>query len=316
MSAVCGVCGAVRVPTRAAGLSSARADPTQRQRSGSFFDSRIFEGIVRPNPATIHRMFDMIRSSPHVSDNQLHSERARSSALHVCFKDVDPTGPRVYSTASGVFRCEHCAEPGPKAASAVIVMPSAFFTFVGLLSIYVGAPLLLDRGVARNSVAKHRIAECAEVLRSPDQLQGSTGRSLEARARRAAADAGVLPIARDIADGASLIVLAHELGHWAYGHIAGPKGSFEVSRNNERDADSFAASVVATLSSPDRALLGGVMFWCCLAKFDRQLTRGDGDEHPAPVARLDAMLAAMPSALAALLAGHGLGADDLRGLAE
>ena len=54
--------------------------------------------------------------------------------------------------------------------------------------------------------------------------------------------------------------MAHELGHIALAHILGRTPSLEVSRNQEREADSFASSVVSTSPFGDY-LVAGQIIW-------------------------------------------------------
>ena len=61
------------------------------------------------------------------------------------------------------------------------------------------------------------------------------------------------------ASGAILEVLGHELGHICLGHLYDEHKSLEVSRNNERQADLFACSVVNTTLFRDYVYLGSFM---------------------------------------------------------
>jgi hypothetical protein len=58
-----------------------------------------------------------------------------------------------------------------------------------------------------------------------------------------------------------LTVIAHELGHICLGHTLGVSTNNEVSRNQEREADSFAASVTASSPFSDYIVSGGIFWW-------------------------------------------------------
>jgi hypothetical protein len=58
-----------------------------------------------------------------------------------------------------------------------------------------------------------------------------------------------------------LNVVAHELGHICLGHTLGVKQNYEISRNQEREADSFAASVTASSPFSDYIVSGGIFWW-------------------------------------------------------
>jgi hypothetical protein len=61
------------------------------------------------------------------------------------------------------------------------------------------------------------------------------------------------------AAGAILEVISHELGHICLEHLYDEHVSLEVSRNNERQADLFACSVIATTLYSEYMYLGSLM---------------------------------------------------------
>jgi hypothetical protein len=67
---------------------------------------------------------------------------------------------------------------------------------------------------------------------------------------------------RAVAHSAGMIagIIAHELGHLALGHTLGRAANLEVSRNQEREADSFASSVISTSVFSD-PLVEGMLLW-------------------------------------------------------
>ena len=68
--------------------------------------------------------------------------------------------------------------------------------------------------------------------------------------------------AKSVTAGMILGILAHEAGHHALGHTlnTSEKVNLDISRNQEREADSFASSVIA--SSPfGEYILAGTLFW-------------------------------------------------------
>jgi len=58
-----------------------------------------------------------------------------------------------------------------------------------------------------------------------------------------------------------LTVIAHELGHICLGHTLGVSANNEISRNQEREADSFAASITASSPFSDYIVSGGIFWW-------------------------------------------------------
>jgi len=53
-------------------------------------------------------------------------------------------------------------------------------------------------------------------------------------------------------------VIAHELGHIALGHTLGREANYDISRNQEREADSFSASCLSTCPYREYHFLGTV----------------------------------------------------------
>jgi hypothetical protein len=293
-------------------MASLEAPVAPRDVRTPAFDRQQFGALIQSDADDLRRIFEAVVSSPHIRVNGHYSQAAKRCGLHFCAEGVHPMGALIAAIGDGAFRCRDCSERMEGRFVAVIVMPASFFLMAGLLASYVGAPLLIDRSASRLALARHRLGECTTLLRPPDFAEGPAARSLLERAERAARDPGVLAIARDIADGIALAVVAHELGHFAYGHLGGSTPSQEVNRNAERDADSFAASVLATLPNPDRTLIGAALVWAVAAQRDRQ-SGIDGLEatHPRSTSRLDSLMISMPSAAGVLESVHGLTMADL-----
>ena len=76
------------------------------------------------------------------------------------------------------------------------------------------------------------------------------------------ADERILQRAISFSSGTIVSVLAHECGHHALGHLLGfpEKRNLEIDRNQEREADSFASSVIS--ASPfGEYIFAGTLFW-------------------------------------------------------
>ena len=70
--------------------------------------------------------------------------------------------------------------------------------------------------------------------------------------------------ARSYAAAMNMSVVAHELGHIVLGHTLGATLSLEASRNQEREADSFAATIADTSPFSDYTVAGGIFWWVLL----------------------------------------------------
>ena len=126
--------------------------------------------------------------------------------------------------------------------------------------------------VASLAVAAHLSGDRQAPVRLVKALKGSDlGKfDLEAVVRlvntaqlgAALTDDKVQAKAKSVAAGMILGILAHEAGHHALGHTlnTSEKVNLDISRNQEREADSFASSVIA--SSPfGEYILAGTLFW-------------------------------------------------------
>ena len=102
-------------------------------------------------------------------------------------------------------------------------------------------------------------------------------------------------------------IMAHELGHLALGHTLGQASNLEVSRNQEREADSFASSVISTsvFSGP---LVEGMILWELAWAWCQNTAGGaDATTHPIPRERLQDFIRANEN----IAKGLGLTLDTL-----
>jgi hypothetical protein len=94
--------------------------------------------------------------------------------------------------------------------------------------------------------------------------------------------------ADSIASGMLTFVLAHESGHHALGHVFGSAANLEVSRNQEREADTFASSVIAT-SPYGEYIFAGTLFWQYALAQQEKNADGRGT-HPLAQERLENLI--------------------------
>ena len=99
----------------------------------------------------------------------------------------------------------------------------------------------------------------------------------------AAASVEVISRARMISAGMLMGVLAHEVGHQALGHTLGKSQNLSISRNQEREADSFASSIIAASDFGEHILVGSLVWWYALALHESKT--GESTTHPLSVER-------------------------------
>ena len=88
-------------------------------------------------------------------------------------------------------------------------------------------------------------------------------------------------LARSLGAMMEMYVIAHEAGHIALGHTLGPELSYDMSRNQEREADSFAASCLSTSPFRDQLFLGQVFATVILSLMDHASASTEVSTHPA-----------------------------------
>ncbi len=75
-------------------------------------------------------------------------------------------------------------------------------------------------------------------------------------------------------------VIAHELGHISLGHTLGKQLNNEISRNQEREADSFASSVASVSPFSDYSVAGGIFWWVILTWVEAAAGPHPATSHP------------------------------------
>jgi hypothetical protein len=92
--------------------------------------------------------------------------------------------------------------------------------------------------------------------------------------------------AQSHAAGMEMFVIAHEAGHICLGHTLGQRGNYDISRNQEREADSFAASLVSVSPFRDPAFIGQAFSSILLSWISDVDGEGPVSTHPAGRERL------------------------------
>ena len=129
----------------------------------------------------------------------------------------------------------------------------------------------------------------------------------------ALADSATMQKAVSNSSGTLIGVLAHEAGHHVFGHLldGGAKTNLEVERNREREADSFASSVIST-SAFGEHIFAGTLFWHYAVAVQSDGDTDAGRSHPLSKERFLNFVRANPDKAAAM----GVSSDVLRGESE
>ncbi|MDP7206199.1 MAG: phage exclusion protein Lit family protein, partial [Pirellulaceae bacterium] len=120
-------------------------------------------------------------------------------------------------------------------------------------------------------------------------------------------------LARDFGAVMEMYVIAHEAGHIALGHTLGPTLSYDMSRNQEREADSFASSCLSTSPFRDKLFLGQVFATVILAWMDHAAASDEVSTHPSSHDRFLSALRSNKDAAEDAAEQYGLTTDELQG---
>lgn len=106
--------------------------------------------------------------------------------------------------------------------------------------------------------------------------------------------------AKTLAAGLVVGIIAHEFGHLALGHLHGESRTLEISRNQEREADCFASSVISSSPFGDYMVLGSILWETLWVWLEKQPGGSIETTHPLASERLANLIHANPTVAAEL----------------
>ncbi|HID69016.1 MAG TPA: hypothetical protein EYP35_00815 [Desulfobacterales bacterium] len=244
----------------------ALAAPTQN----FFFD---LGGVdLETSEQEIHQIAGFVFQSPHVQSNQLYRMRAASTALVYLGEDK----------TVNAFATDH---PHPR----IDAQPPFIAILGGMVSATRLTALALgyDRAAATDQSRQlfiqtvqaigHKIVAGSGAFSSSDAAEIFNNSDLAEQCE----DGEVQRRARSYGAAMNMSVIAHELGHIALGHTLGESQvNMEISRNQEREADSFAASVASASPFSDYTVAGGIFWWVILTWVEAVAGVGKASTHP------------------------------------
>lgn len=228
-----------------------------------------------PDEPEMGELRQLVFRSRHVRNNTTYDDAANSTRFHYLADDPefnafampDAVGPRVVILGGLVAEF---------AAMAIVVTSDS------------GGP-----GKGLRAYAAQRLATSPGTPLSASPLSASpTPEEMER-----------LRLARELLCAMVMYVIGHELGHVCYGHIFGPGYSdqpLEVCQNQERDADSFASSVIARSPSQEHWFAGQVMALLTMALHEAHGVVTEFATHPTARERLRNAVRSNPAAAAAM----------------
>ena len=208
--------------------------------------AQLFADYATPGEAETVQLFEFVRNSAHVQGNALYA--GILGATRFVFAPEDNT-LNAYATLAG-------GQDGETVPAVFLLGGAARFGRVASLA--VAATRGGDASAGERFLALVKRDGLGEI-----GMDWSVRAVLEAGLTSALADDKTLVLAKSVSAGLFLGILAHEAGHLALGHLyrlEGGETNNDISRNQEREADSFASSIIA--ASPfGEYILAGTLFW-------------------------------------------------------
>lgn len=249
----------------------------------------LLEEYLRTSPLQVRQMFEYVKNSEHVQGNSLY--RDSMGRVQFLYDENDDT-VNAYATA-------HEKGPGRQDFAQEIRCYAGAARFARLISLALAAELEGREGAVQALLGAMSPEQFGTLtLKDAIDLANTTGLDT------CLTNAAVRTEAESIAAGMLQTVLAHESGHHALGHVFGSAATLEISRNQEREADTFASSVISS-SGFGKYMFEGMLFWHCALVSQQEGARGEGT-HPLARERLANLIQQNPEKAAAWGITQGL----------
>lgn len=214
-----------------------------------------------PSEGEMRHLWEIIRTSPHIAGNKLYSAVIANVEFRYLSDDDDVNAFAAMHKQGGLGVGRKpilCLLGGYVRISRVLALAYAANQsgVTDAMPRLVGIWNKLHNGFSESKMeAFVKDTGLAEVVKNPE----------------------ILVKAKAISSGMILATLAHEAGHHALGHLHGrvDTDTHEISRNQEREADSFEASIMSISPFGEFMLMGDLLFYAVDAKVG-----GGGGTHP------------------------------------
>jgi hypothetical protein len=210
------------------------------------------------NEESIRQIAAFVLSSPHVMNNMAYRRRAAS----LTFLYLD----RIY--VFNAFATDHPVD-GIDADPPLIVILGGLVQAVRIAAIGLG-----NYRVRQTRESREKLVEIIRWIGSA--IIQNQGEFHPDNARQAMEDLGLEALmdengeivrkARSYSAAICMGVIAHELGHITLAHTLNTSAeiNYEISRNQEREADSFASSIASSSPFSDYIVEGAIFWWALM----------------------------------------------------
>lgn len=288
--------GATRTANAGPALRAAASGASLRAGKGPVLAARtegipveqVFVEYVTPGEAELRQLFEFTRNSAHVRENALYAQIL--DATQFAF-DAGDDELNAFAT---ILQGNEGLGKGP-----LVLVKGGAARFGRVAALAIAAMRSGDTGAGGRFLSLIRRLGLAKI-----DLEWSVRVVNEAGLAPVLGDDKALATAKSVSAGLFLGILAHEAGHLALGHLhrLGSRGNNDISRNQEREADSFASSIIAASPFGEYILAGMLLFLYALAQLEGG---GRATTHPLSKERFDNFVRANPD----LAAEFGLSAE-------
>ena len=262
-----------------------------------------FASFVLPFEHQIEQSASFVFKSEFIQSNSQYKQRINAVTLDVQLEDptvnayaTDDPSPQIIF-AGGLARAIRVSAAGLSLHMELREQGTAP-THLRRLFQHLGDGIRENQGTFPQQVGEELYSECM-------------GKEINA-AFKSGADRFV-SLARDFGAVMEMYVIAHEAGHIALGHTLGPTLSYDMSRNQEREADSFASSCLSTSPFRDKLFLGQVFATIILSWMGHAGASDEVTTHPSSHDRFLNALQSNKEAAEDAAAQYGLTAAELQG---
>lgn len=271
-------------PTVAAADSAARAavQPDGRRLAPgarAVLHEQQWVSLLLPEEVQVRQSASFVLSSPHVQSNPQYSSRVKALGFHYL---ADVPAVNAFATDQRIE-----IPDGPTIEPPAVVFMEGLAMVIRAAAAALAAQVRFHGGrIARPagwSLDRPLRMIGRSILKQDGRFDVASSLEIFAETMEPVLETGderFVSLARNYSAAMEMFVVAHEVGHIAYGHTLGEQANFEVSRNQERDADSFAASVLSSSPFREHLFLGQVFVTIIFAWLDKSGGQKQATSHP------------------------------------
>jgi len=267
-------------------------------------------GLLQPQSDEVNQSARFVFESPYIQGNKQYEDRV--DRVTFAFADNVAT--------VNAFATDHAFDmpDGSSITPPAIVFLGGLASATRLAAAALGAHIRFQRVRALASGP----AGLANAFQMMGQAIVESEGALDARTSQAIFQETIVPalqmgeerfvsLARSYAAAMDMFVVAHEAGHIALGHTLGQALNYDVSRNQEREADSFASSSLSTSPFREYLFLGQVFVTIIFAWVEHAARARQASTHPLAPERLDNALTSNSQTAREVAGEFGLSREKL-----